>query len=228
MFVSGCASTGAEYGDPLERVNRNILKFNLTADRYALKPAAKAYSKVPQPVRNGARNFFSHWWTPKTILNDLLQFKFAQAGRDTGRFLINTFLGAGGLMDPATEFGLPKHTEDFGQTLAVWGVPEGPYLMLPFLGPRNLRDAIDLFSPFSQADPANELDSEEATGARVLQVLETREQLLDLDEVFELQPDKYLFLREGYRQQRRQQVYDGNPPADLDDISDDDLLDELD
>ena len=140
------------HGDPMEGANRAVLKFNLQVDRLLLKPAARAYRKLPAPARNGTRNFFANLWMPSTIVNNVLQGKFADAGRGLGRFAINSVLGFFGLMDPATEMGLPERREDFGQTLAVWGVPSGPYLMLPFLGPSNLRDAVAL-APQNAADP---------------------------------------------------------------------------
>lgn len=236
IVTTGCAGTATQpsanaaadtHGDPLQSVNRAILKFNFAADRVALKPLATAYVRLPQPVRNGVRNFFSNLWLPSTILNDLLQGKFAAAGRDTGRFLINTLVGAGGLMDAAREFGLPHHREDFGQTLAVWKVPPGPYLVLPFFGPSNVRDSVSLFQPVADADLVTHLDSPQAWYARGVRVVDARAGWLDLDEVLALQPDRYFFLREGYRQQRAQLIHDGNPPPDLNDGDDVQLWDEL-
>ena len=185
---------------------------------------AKTYQRLPQPVRNGVGNFFSNLWEPNTILNDLLQGKFAHAGRDTGRFVINTTLGLFGLMDVATHLDLPKRREDFGQTLAVWGVPAGPYLVLPLFGPSNLRDSAGTIPNYAGADLVYTLDSPERWYASGLRLVDGRARLLGVDDVLDLQPDKYLFLREGYRQQRNHLIYDGNPPAGLDD---DDLLELL-
>ena len=217
--------------DPFIRANRAILNFNLKVDRYALKPTAKVYAKLPQPVRTGIGNFFSNLGIPYTILNDLLQGKLGHAGRDTGRFLINTTVGIAGLFDVATGIGLPKHSEDLGQTLAVWGVPAGPYLVLPILGPASLRDATGKVrrliydSPYTE--PLSSLDSLERYSATALQVVDVRANLIGIDDLLELQPDLYLFLREGYRQQRNQSIYDGNPPDGQDGPSEDQLLDEL-
>ena len=213
----------ADERDPFERANRAVLKFNLKVDRYALKPVAKTFAKLPSPVRNGVGNFFSNLWQPNTILNDLLQGKWAHAGRDTGRFVINTTLGLFGLMDVATALDLPKRKEDLGQTLAVWGVPEGPYLMLPLLGPRNLRDAVGTVPKYGAIDPVTALDSPQREYASGLRVVDGRARLLNTDDVLERQPDQYLFLREVYRQQRTQLIYDGAPPT----VLEDDLLDEL-
>ena len=213
--------------DPFIRANRAILNFNFKVDRFIAKPTAKVYAKLPQPVRNGVGNFFSNLWMPSTILNDLLQGKLALAGRDTGRFVINTVVGLFGLMDVATHLGLPPHREDFGQTLAVWGVPSGPYLVLPFLGPASLRDFTGKIPEATYTDALNQLDSPEDTYAKLARLIDLRAGLLGTDELLELQPDQYLFLREAYRQQRNQAIYDGNPPAGQDGTSEDQLLDEL-
>ena len=224
LFAAPAAADRDDERDPLQGVNRAMLTFNLKLDEYALRPTAKAYSHLPQPLRNGIGNFLSNLWQPATVLNDLLQGKFSKAGRDTGRFMINTILGAGGLMDVATHMGLPKQREDFGQTLAVWGVPPGPYLVLPFLGPANLRDFVGSIPQYAyNTDPISALDAPARWYGTGLRLVNTRARLLDLDEVLELQPDKYLFLRETYRQQREAAIYDGAPPVE----DDDDLLDEL-
>ncbi|MFV2035377.1 MAG: VacJ family lipoprotein [Halocynthiibacter sp.] len=244
MLTTGCAITSARsgsdstgtgqvvYRDPLERTNRAILNFNFKVDRFVLRPVARVYAKLPRPVRNGVGNFFANMWIPNTILNDLLQGKFAEAGRDTGRFVINTILGFFGLMDVATGLDLPARKEDFGQTLAVWGVPAGPYLVLPFLGPSNLRDTFGLVPQYAYTDVLFSdlfftLDPSEAWATAGLRLVDTRARLLGADRLLELQPDRYLFLREGYRQLRNRMIYDGNPPIGQDDISDDELLDEL-
>ena len=211
-------------GDPFEGANRAVLNFNFKVDRFILKPVAKTYTRLPGPVRNGVGNFFSNLWEPSTILNDLLQGKWAHAGRDTGRFAINTILGLGGLMDVATHFNLPKRNEDFGQTLAVWGVPPGPYLMLPLLGPGNLRDVLGSLPEYAGTDLVYALDSPERQYASGLRLVDGRARQLGADDVLDLQPDKYLFLREAYRQRRNHLIHDGNPPAGP---ADDDLLDEL-
>lgn len=232
LLLSGCAgapqpeaASARAYNDndPWIRANRKILDFNLAVDRIALKPAAKVYAKLPQPVQNGAGNFFANLWLPATVLNDLLQGKLAAAGRDSARFLINTLLGAGGLMDVATALDFPPHREDFGQTLAVWGVPPGPYLVLPLLGPSNLRDAFGLV-PQNAVDGVSVLESPARSYARGVRLLDARADLLGLDETLALQPDAYLFLREGYRQRRAQLIHDGPPPGAPDDAQ---LIDEL-
>ena len=214
----------AGHGDPFERTNRAVLNFNFKVDRFVLKPTAKVYARLPGPVRNGVGNFFSNLWQPSTIINDLLQGKFAHAGRDTGRFVVNTTLGLFGVMDVATHLDLPKRREDFGQTLAVWGVPAGPYLMLPLLGPSNLRDSVGTIPQYAGSDPVATLDSPERWYAGGLRLVDGRARAFGADEVLELQSDQYLFLREGYRQRRNHLIYDGNPPAGP---GDDDFVDEL-
>ncbi|NKB75644.1 MAG: VacJ family lipoprotein [Gammaproteobacteria bacterium] len=246
VLLSGCASTSSKEGginsngisqsdaalisdrDPLEKMNRSVLKFNLKADRYVLKPVAKTYKKViPQPIRNGVRNFFSNLREPINIVNDLLQGNLAQAGRDTGRFVINTTFGFFGLNDVAKYMNLPRNKEDFGQTLAVWGVPAGPYLVLPFFGPSNLRDTTGLLSEFKYGDAISFIESPESAYLRGLRLVSQRSGFLGADDILDLQPDKYLFIREGYRHQRLSQIHNGNPPKVEEDVSEDELLDEL-
>jgi len=231
LFLSGCATTGpapTDLGDPYERINRSILTFNLESDKYFLKPLAKGYEFViPKPIRTGVSNFFSNLWEPMTIVNDLLQGKFGHAGRDSSRFVINTTLGLFGILDIATEMGLPRRKEDFGQTLGVWGVPTGPYLVLPFLGPSNIRDTAGLIPQYMYGDTLLYIDSPESLYASSIRLVDTRSRLLGTDQLLDLQPDKYLFLKEAFRQQRLNQVYDGNPPKLDNDSSDDALIDLL-
>ena len=231
LFLGGCASTGpapSDPGDPYERINRSILTFNLESDKYFLKPIAKGYEKVlPKPIRSGVSNFFTNLWEPMTIVNDLLQGKFAHAGRDTSRFVINTTLGLFGILDVATEMNLPRRKEDFGQTLAVWGVPSGPFLVLPFLGPSNIRDTAGLVPQYLYGDALLYMDSPESLYTSSIRLVDTRSRLLGTDELLDIQPDKYIFLKEAYRQQRLNQVYDGNPPQVDNESSDDDLIDLL-
>ena len=229
--LGGCATSGVttpSQNDPFESVNRSILEFNLESDRVLLKPVASAYARwIPGPVRTGVNNFFSNLWEPMTIVNDLLQGKLGHAGRDTARFVINSTLGFFGILDVASELDLPRRREDFGQTLAVWGVPSGPYLVLPFLGPSNMRDTAGLIPQYMYGDIVLYLDSPEVYYAAATRLVDTRSLLLGTDDILDLQPDKYLFLREAYRQQRRSQIYDGNPPVEEAIPSDDALIDQL-
>lgn len=225
------ASAGADAAsggdrDPFIRANRTVLELNLKTDRYVLKPAAEAYAKLPRPVRRGVGNFFSNLGEPTTVANDLLQGKLAAAGRDTGRFVINTLFGWFGAFDVAAALGLPKREEDFGQTLAVWGVPAGPYLVLPLLGPSNLRDLTGQFTPaYMQTDLTADLEFPASLYVTGVEAVNARADFLGADQALELQPDKYLFLRETYRQERAAQIADREPGDD--DGAGDALIDEL-
>lgn len=203
--------------DPWEGINRKVFKFNTAVDKAVLKPVAKAYDKVmPELAKKGVGNVFRNLGEPTVIVNDLLQGKFKQSLADTARFVANSTIGLLGLFDVATSMGLPRHQEDFGQTLAVWGLGDGPFLMLPFLGPRNLRDTggfvVDWYT-----DPVTYHDPEaERWGIRALGFIDTRAQLLTASSVLEqATDDEYLFLREAYRQKRLDLIHDGEVPAHL-------------
>ncbi len=230
VVLTGCATTPAEPGaqDPFEKANRSILNFNLKADRVVFKPVARAYTRIiPGPVRKGVNNFFSNLWEPMTVVNDLLQGKIAYAVKDTSRFVVNSTVGIFGIFDVAKKIDLPRHREDFGQTLAVWGVPSGPYLVLPFLGPSNLRDTTGLIPQYVFTDATAKMNSSESLYVSGVRIVDKRAQLLGMDDILELQPDQYLFLRESYRQARMSAVYDGRPPQAEGDESEQGLIDQL-
>ena len=223
---SGCASTPGRTtnDDRWEGFNRGVYKFNDTVDRAALKPVAKGYKKItPRWIRTGVGNVFSNLSYPATVVNQFLQGKPKLGLQDAGRFLVNSTLGVGGLVDVATKIGLQANDEDFGQTLAVWGVNSGPYLTLPFFGPSTLRDA-----PSRAADyflgPLTYIDSipwEVEWGMRAFDIVHTRAELLPLDATLESAFDPYAFVREAWVQQREFAIYDGNPPPEtLEDFSD--------
>jgi len=203
--------------DPFEKVNRVMFKFNVKVDKYVAKPIAKGYRRViPKPVRKGISNFFSNLREPIVIVNDLLQGKFKQAGSDLGRFLMNSTVGFFGLLDVGGKAGLKKHDEDFGQTLGKWGVKDGPYLVLPFFGPSGLRDGFGLAADV-QVDPVYQKDDKSTRRALVAtRFVNTRANLLDTTDILEQAggDDLYLFVREFYRQRRRNLIYDGNPPEE--------------
>lgn len=220
VVLSGCATTGSarpkDSKDPFENTNRAIHKFNDVVDRATLKPIAKGYKRItPEWFRRGVGNFFSNLQYPATIVNQLLQGKAAAAARDTGRLLTNTLLGFGGVLDPATRVGLEKNDEDLGQTLGVWGVPSGPFLVLPFLGPSSVRDvpstvADTFIDPLTYADVKWEV----LWGLRAVDILDSRAQLLALDPVLERSFDKYAFVRNAWMQRREYQVRDGDVPEE--------------
>jgi len=218
VSVSGCATTNK---DPLEGINRGIYKFNDVADRYAMKPVAKAYKAVaPTPVRTGISNFFSNLGTLTTVVNDLLQLKFAQAFTDAGRFVINSTFGIAGFIDVASMDNVPKHQEDFGQTLGYWGVGSGAYLVLPIVGPSTVRDASGLFIDTVTSDPITYLHNTGQIRAhnqvRAVQLLDKRTQLLDAtDLVDNASIDPYAFMRDAYLQRRASLIQDGLVPKEL-------------
>ena len=223
LLLAGCASAPGrtEADDPWQGFNRGVYKFNDTLDRAALKPVAKGYRAItPGWFRSGVGNFFANLSYPTTIVNEFLQGKPVLGFKDTGRFLLNTTLGIGGIFDVATPVGLQANDEDFGQTLAVWGVSSGPYLTLPFFGPSSLRDApsraFDYFtSPLTYAD----IPWEAEWGMRGLELVHSRAELLPLDPTLQRTFDPYVFIRDAWVQQREFAIYDGNPPPEtLDDL----------
>jgi len=214
LSLAGCATTDPR--DPLEPLNRSIYHFNDAVDKAVVKPVAQGYKKVlPQPVRTAVTNFFSNIDDMLIALNNLLQFKFRDAASDVARVAFNTTFGIAGLFDVATSFGLEKHNEDFGQTLGYWGIGDGPFLMLPLLGPSNLRDAIGL-AAYYRLDPVLNLDHVPTRNTlSALRFIDRRARLLDAEKVLdEAALDPYTFLRDAYIQHRRSLVYDGNPPRE--------------
>ena len=217
VFLSGCASlTSQAENDPLESVNRGIYAFNETADEYVLEPVAKGYKVVtPGFVDAGITNFFRNLDDVVVLVNDLLQLKLNQAASDAGRLIVNSTVGVLGFVDVATGMGMPKHNEDFGQTLAVYGVGTGPYIVLPILGPSTLRDTLGLFAD-SYVDPIQQLHNSDAMWATiVLKGVDTRADLISTKKILDQASlDPYEFMRSGYFQRRNYLVYDGNPPLE--------------
>ena len=229
-LASACVTVPPEQRvatDPWEGMNRSLYSINDAIDRATLKPLAKGYRAVlPNPARKGVSNFFSNLSTPRSIINNLLQGKPGRGLSETVRLVVNTTVGIGGLIDVATASGIEQHSEDFGQTFAVWGVPDGPYLMLPLLGPRTLRDAaawpIDaIVDPLNQAD-----DSSIRDPLLVLRIIDLRYRLFAAERLLEDSKDPYVTTRESYLQNRAYQVHDGDPPSDDDDEFFDEFLEE--
>lgn len=221
LLSSGCASVPApDERDPFEGYNRAVHEFNDDLDRAILKPLAIGYQKVvPTPVSNSITNFFSNLDDVLVLINDILQLKFEQTLSDFGRITFNTTFGLGGLFDVATYMGLPKHNEDFGQTLGYWGVGSGPYLVLPFFGPRTVRDGLALPVEW-ELDPVGTIDDDTTYWAtKGLYVVDTREGLLRASRILETASlDPYVFMRDAYLQRRQNLVYDGNPPSSEDEF----------
>jgi phospholipid-binding lipoprotein MlaA len=203
--------------DPFERVNRVVFSFNETADQYVIKPIAEGYKFVlPEFIRTGVTNFFGNINDVLIGANNLLQGKPVSAASDIGRFFVNSTIGVLGLFDVATDMGLDKNREDFGQTLGVWGFSDGPYIVLPFFGASNVRDTVgfvvDVETDFMIN--TNKLNSDEKIAINSLRIINRRADLLDAGQLLEDAAfDKYSFLRDGYLQRRRNQIYDGDPPA---------------
>jgi phospholipid-binding lipoprotein MlaA len=219
ILATGCASqpanTKRDARDPLERFNRASYAFNDALDRAILKPTAKGYRAVaPQFVETGVSNFFDNLDTPKTLVNDLLQAKFRPALHDTGRFLLNTTLGVGGLLDPASAAGLDRNEEDFGQTLGSWGVPAGPYLMIPFVGPSTVRDGFGEI-PDEYTDPRHYVEEDKVRfGLLALNVIDARSRQFSLEDTLNSAYDRYAFIRNAYLQRREYLVTDGEVPEE--------------
>jgi phospholipid-binding lipoprotein MlaA len=221
-FLTGCATVppnaGQDPRDPMESLNRQVFEFNEGLDKVVLKPLALAYDKVvPVPVQECLSNGFSNLREPSNALNNLLQGKGSTAVSDVCRFAINTTIGLLGCFDVATRMGLEKSREDFGQTLAVWGVGNGPFLVLPLFGPSTIRDTaglgvetvLDVNFWINNVSVRNTI-----FGVRTVSF---RHELLKADDLIsDAALDKYTFIRDGYLQRRRNLVYDGNPPREKD------------
>jgi len=212
LALVGCASQANK--DPIEGINRGIYKFNDVTDKAIFKPVAKGYKAVaPTPVRTGINNFFNNLRTITSIFNNLLQFKFADAFSETGRFVINTTFGIAGFIDVAGMDNIPVHKEDFGQTMGHWGVGSGAYLVLPFLGPSSVRDTAGLVFDTATTDPItythNIGEVELHNQLRAAQFIDKRTELLDAtDLVDEASLDPYAFMRDAYLQRRENLVKD--------------------
>jgi len=234
LCLGGCATTQPQTGtgtgagvpadvdttnDPLEPFNRAMYKFNEKLDTYLLKPVAKGYRTVtPVPVRQGVSNFFSNLREPIAFLNSALQGKFGDAASDLGRFVTNTTVGIFGVFDVATRVGLEKHTRDFGQTLGVWGMGEGPFLVLPFFGPSNIRDGVGLVGDYAAYPPTYEEETSTTWKLFALEVVDTRTRYLEAGDILEQAggTDPYVFVREAYRQRRRNLIRGDAAPAPVD------------
>jgi phospholipid-binding lipoprotein MlaA len=220
FLLSGCASSGtANPDDPLEGYNRAMFSFNEAVDKAVMKPLAEGYDFIaPVPVKTGIGNFFGNLGDVWISVNNLLQGKVQDALSDAGRFLVNTTVGIAGLFDVATEMGLEKHDEDFGQTLGWWGVGEGGYFIVPIIGPKTIRDALALPVDF-KGNPVVWLKDDESRYLLLgLQMVHERYTLLGVEKTLEEGTlDKYTYARDYYLQKRRYKVFDGNPPKRPDD-----------
>ncbi len=219
LAVTGCAATGdaaqrpESTADPLERVNRGVFGFNRAADKVLLRPVARGYRAItPRLVRKGVNNLFDTLSIPRTLVSNLLQGKGKAAVEDVARLLVNVTVGLGGLIDVASRQGIPKNDEDFGQTLAVWGVQSGPYLMVPILGAYTLRDGFGELGDWPLRPVPYIDDSDTRVALEGLYLVHRRTQLLATDSLVDGALDPYVFVREAYLQRRQFLIHDGNPP----------------
>ena len=217
LIVTGCASTGSNPADPYESWNRKVYSFNKTIDVAIAKPLTTGYKAVtPDIVETGVSNVFSNLGDVPNFLNNLLQGKAKDSLSDLTRFVVNSTLGIAGLWDPASSMGLNKHDEDFGQTLAVWGVSDGPYMMLPILGPSTLRDTV-AYPVNSEMDLLDQVDHIPTRNQiKVLSLVDQRSQLIKLESQLESASDEYLFVRDVWLQNRKYKIFDGQLPLDDD------------
>ena len=212
-IATGCATQTNK--DPLEGVNRGVYKFNDVTDKVIFKPIATGYKAItPTPVRKGVNNFFNNLGSITTVLNDLLQLKFAHAFTDAGRFVINSTFGIAGLIDVAGMDKIAQHKEDFGQTLGYWGAGNGAYLVLPILGPSSVRDTTGLVFDTFTTDPITYVhrggNVATSNWLRTAQFIDKRTELLDAkDLVDDASLDPYAFARDAYMQRRDSLIADG-------------------
>lgn len=213
--LSGCA-TNSSPQDPLEPFNRGVYRFNDALDKAVVKPVAQGYDAVvPQPVQTGVANFFSNLGDVVVVLNDFLQLKVAQGTADAGRLLINSTIGILGFIDVGSDIGLPKHYEDFGQTLGYWGMGAGAYVVLPFFGPSSARDTAGLAVDIVSYPVYYVNDSTVRLALYGTDTVSDRDQLLRAEKVLDAAAlDQYQFVRDAYLQRRQNLVYDGNPPKE--------------
>jgi phospholipid-binding lipoprotein MlaA len=218
ISLSACAAVPAssvpDPRDPLERYNRGMDQFNTAVDDAVLQPVAKGYkAAVPSFVRTGVGNFFANLGDVWSMVNNALQGNGPGFGDSMGRVMLNTFVGVGGLFDVASEAGIQRHKEDFGQTLGVWGVPPGPYLVLPLLGSSTVRDTVALPLDWKGNAWSHVNDIPWRNSGTALSIVDTRARFLDASSLInDAALDPYTFKRDFYLQKRRSDVYDGYPP----------------
>jgi phospholipid-binding lipoprotein MlaA len=217
LLLAGCAGTQNRHTDPVndpwEGFNRKVHSFNMTLDRYFMRPVAVAYDTVmPEPLQRGVRNFFKNLDYPVTFFNQLLQGKFKEGGISTGRFVLNTTFGLFGFIDVASKAGVPQYDEDLGQTMAVWGYENSRYLVLPLFGPRTVRDTIGR-SFYGYFHPVSWAAREESWYTPMaIDLVQTRARFLEQDEAILQSYDPYVMVRDTWLQNREYRIYDGDPP----------------
>ena len=210
-------SVNAEEVDPFEETNRSIYEFNESLDSNVLEPVSRAYkNNMPESAQKGIGNFLDNLGDVSTLANQILQFKPIESAETLARILVNTTIGLGGLFDVASDMGLITEDEDFGQTMAVWGVEQGPYVVLPLLGPSTVRDGIGTYVDLTS--PANMVDEIGEVGVSVINVVDKRVDLLPITDILDQSDDPYITMRSSYLQKRNNDIYDGNVPVTDDDF----------
>ena len=210
-------SVNAEEIDPFEETNRAIYEFNESLDSNVLEPVSRAYkNNMPEAAQKGIGNFLDNLDDVSTLANQILQFKPIESAETLARILVNTTIGLGGLFDVASDMGLITEDEDFGQTMAVWGVEQGPYVVLPLLGPSTVRDGIGTYVDLTS--PANMVDEIGEVGVSVINVVDKRVDLLPITDILDQSDDPYITMRSSYLQKRNNDIYDGNVPVTDDDF----------
>ena len=219
FFTANTLVIAEEDIDPFEDINRVVYEFNETIDDRFLEPISRAYKDyVPIIFQDGVSNFFSNLRDVPTLANQILQFKPVESITTLTRILVNTTAGLGGLFDVASDMGLTTRNEDFGQTLAVWGVGEGPFTVLPLLGPSTIRDTVGLFvDTTSDVNMINEMNDIGFISASAMNVIDKRVELLPVTDLLDQSDDPYITMRSSYLQNRKFEVFDGNLPDEEDD-----------
>ena len=222
FFMANTLAFAEEDVDPFEDINRTVYGFNETVDDNLLEPVSRAYKDhVPEVAQDGVSNFFGNLRDVSTLANQILQFKPVESIETLGRILVNSTIGLGGLFDVASDMGLTTDDEDFGQTMGVWGVEEGPYVVLPLLGPSTVRDGAGLF--VDTTSDANMIDKTEGIGfisSSTINIIDKRVELLPATDMLDLSDDPYTMMRSSYLQKRKFDVFDGSLPVEEDEFDD--------
>mgnify|MGYP002629405529 FL=1 len=220
LLLAFSTVTIAEEVDPFEETNRVVYEFNETIDDNLLEPVSRAYKDhMPDFLQNRVRHFFGNLRDVSTLANQILQFKIEQGAITLSRVLVNSTIGLYGLFDVATDMSLTTENEDFGQTLAVWGVDSGPFIMLPLMGPSTLRDGAGMYVDMtSDANLVNELDDVGALSASAMNVIDKRVELLPITDLLDQSDDPYITMRSSYLQKRKFDIFDGNLPVEKDEF----------
>lgn len=221
LILAGCTIAKPRTDDPWEGFNRKMYAVNDAADKAVIRPVAAGYRKITSSnVRRVVSNFFANVKMPITIINNVLQGDPRLAARNTGRFVVNTTIGFVGLFDPASEMHMPLRETDFGVTLAKWGVPDGPYLVVPFVGSTTVRDFWRLpvdqyFDPLSWYADEHDLSYNAEYLPNIFYLVTLRARGIEAEGLLEGVYDPYVFYRDAYRQRRLYEIYDGQPPSDV-------------